>query len=109
MITALQDWLDAYQTELARSGITISVSPVTQGLSKNSIHAEFRTERQECTVQLWETGEADVHFLDWEASDDGVTVRHYEFGSEQELRAVLEELRDRMSSHPTGAAAGGPL
>ena len=90
MLEAFMEWFEAHQALFAGKGIQAQISPATEGLGKNSIHAEFITPTHEWTVQLWETGESDFHWLTWEAADDGVCVTHHEFGEPEELIAALE-------------------
>src|SRR5438093_1284477 len=98
MIDALKQWFEDQHSLLTRLGVSVQVSSPTRGLSKNSIHADLKTDRYECTVQLWDSGESDFHLLDWEAADEGVSVTHHQFNGTQELYAALDALLKRMSS-----------
>jgi uncharacterized protein involved in type VI secretion and phage assembly len=97
MLEAFRQWFQIHQSLLTQKGVDVRVSPGTQGLDKNSIHAELRTPRYEWLVQLWETGESDFHFLDWDAADDGVIWTHYEFPSKEELYAALDGIIEKLS------------
>jgi hypothetical protein len=98
MIEALRQWLEDRHSRLTQSGVSVQVSSPTHGLSKNSIHADLKTDRYECTVQLWDSGESDFHLMDWEATDEGVSVTHHHFNGKQDLYAALDALLKGLSS-----------
>jgi hypothetical protein len=92
MLETFRQWFEARQELFSHQGINLHLSPTTQGPSRNKIVAELRTARQEWTLELWETGEADFHFLDWEHMENEVVVTHFEFRSTAELRAELDRV-----------------
>lgn len=61
MIHAFQSWIQNNQALLNERRINTHLSEPTQGLSKNSIFADFKSDRYEATVQVWESGESDFH------------------------------------------------
>lgn len=96
MIEAFRRWIEIQRSEPALAGVSVKVSTGTQGLNNNSIYADFRTNRFELTVQLWETGESDLHILDWENPDKGVGVTHYVFTSENDMLSTIRLVIDKM-------------
>jgi len=95
-----RDWLLANQPALDEANIEVTVLGQTQDHVPNSIHVELRSEQYEVTVQLWEDGLSDFHFLDWKAAanpDYQVEVTHHEFQSESELFTALGDLVKRMT------------
>lgn len=100
MIEALRSWFEQNSSLLEEEGISGGLSPGSVGLLKNGISAELKTNHLEATIELWETGESDFHFLDWEATERdpevGVVVTHYDFQGEQELWVALDKLVSRM-------------
>lgn len=101
MIEKLQFWAGQHQRDLARDGIFLKLSQPSDGLPKNGISAVFTSDRFEVTVELWENGESEFYFLDWEAADRDpnyqVEVTHYDFRYAAELYAALQTLVSRMS------------
>ena len=99
-IALFQDWLRENQSRFAHENIRVEASAITP-YSPSSIHVDFFAERHEATVQLWEDGQSDFHFLDWEAAERdpnvGVGVTHYDFTIAGELYAALDQLVNRMS------------
>ena len=103
MIEALRSWFRQNSSLLEGEGISGSLSPGSVGLLKNGISAELKTDHLEATIELWETGESDFHFLDWEAAERdpevSVVVTHYDFRSEQEMYAALNNLVNRINGN----------
>ena len=104
MIEAFYLWFSQNHSLLARDGSSINLSPSSVGLPKNGISAVLRSDRAEITIELWETGESEFYFLDWDAVDldpaVGVAVKHYDFANKEELYAALDQLVSRMSLVP---------
>jgi hypothetical protein len=99
-ITLFQGWLKDNQSRLAHENIRVEASAITPYVP-SSIHVAFFADRHEATVQLWEDGQSDFHFLDWEAAgrdpNVGVMVTHYDLVAPAELYAALDQLVNRMS------------
>ncbi len=100
-LQGFRDWRESRQSALDKFNITMTLLGQTQDHTPNSLHVELRSGRHETTVQLWEDGLSDFHFLDWDAAERdptiGVVVTHYEFQNEGELFATLDNLVRRMS------------
>lgn len=96
MIQDFHDWFEKNQNGLNKKRIKTLVSQATQNLDKNSINADFLSDRYEATVQIWETGESDFHFLDWKEANE-VVVTYHKFNSKEELYMALEQLIVQMS------------
>jgi hypothetical protein len=96
MIRAFQDWFHKNRSLLDDRHITVDISKPTEDLSKNSIYADLRTDRSEATVQVWESGESDFHFLSSPSADE-VIVTHHDFESSEQLDAALHQLIEQMS------------
>ena len=94
-IAALQEWLKDNQARLGQEHTRIEIVGTTSHVP-SSIHVDFFAERHEATVQLWEDGQCDFHFLDWEASERdpevGVVVTHHEFRTIGEMKGELDDL-----------------
>lgn len=75
--------------------------PGSEGLLKNGISAVLKSERFEATIELWETGESEFYFLDWEFADRDPDyqpeVTHYDFAAEKEMLSALNRLVNRLS------------
>lgn len=101
MIEKLQFWAGQHQRDLARDRISLKLSQPSEGLPKNGISAVFISDRFEATVELWENGESEFYFLDWEAADRDPEyqpkVVHHDFTNSSELYAALEHLVNCMS------------
>ena len=101
MIEKLQFWAGQHQRDLARDRIFLKLSQPSEGLPKNGISAVFISDRFEATVELWENGESEFYFLDWEAADRDpnyqLEVTHHDFTQAMQLYAALETLVSRMS------------
>jgi sugar phosphate isomerase/epimerase len=99
-IAFFQEWLLTNQARLNHENIRVEVIGITP-YAPSSIHAGFYAERHEATVQLWEDGQSDFHFLDWEAAqrdpEVGVVVTHHDFTMIEELYIALDGLINRMS------------
>lgn len=61
------------------------------------MHAEIRTAKYEWTIELWETGESEFHFLDWGLPDPDVVTTHQEFADKKELYAALDVMLAKVS------------
>ena len=85
---------------MERDGISLDLSKGSEGLSKNGVYAALKSDHFEAGVELWETGDSEFYFSDWEAVERdpavGVVVTHHEFKSPAELYAALDELVNRM-------------
>jgi hypothetical protein len=97
MLQAFRQWFESTRALLTQKGADVHLSAGTQGLDKNSIYADLRTPRYEWYIQLWETGECDFHFLDWEAIDNEVTITNREFAGKEELYAGLDAVLEKLS------------
>jgi len=101
MIEKLLFWAEQHQGDLARNRIFLKLSQPSEGLPKDGISAVLTSDRFEATVELWENGESEFYFLDWEAADRDpnyqAKVTHYDFRNAIELLAALETLVSRMS------------
>jgi len=101
MIETFRSWLFRNQSLLGRDGITFDLSPSSEGLLKNGVSAVLKSERFEVTIELWETGESEFYFLDWEAADRDLEyqpeVVHHDFSDKSQMFAALEQLVSRMS------------
>lgn len=99
-IAFFQKWLTDNQPRFKQENIRVEVLGTTPFVP-SSIHVDFFAERHEATVQLWEKGMSDFHFLDWEAAmrdpTVNVVVTHYEFTTLGEFCAALDGLMNRMS------------
>ena len=104
MIKAFYLWFSKNHSLLTGDGLSIKLSPMSVGLPKNGISAVLRAGRAEVTIELWETGESEFYFLDWDAVDHdpqaGIVVTHYDFIRVEELYAALDQLVSRMSPVP---------
>ncbi len=103
MLGALQAWFHRHEGTLRARGIAVQVRQPSSGFSKNGISADLTTDRAEATVELWESGESEFHYLDWqeaEADKDNAqaAVTHYEFARPEELFAALDALMTRMAA-----------
>jgi len=98
MVQHLQNWVQENGLRLSERNITCSIKAPSRESNKLGISASFTTDRGEATVELWETGESDFHFLDSRSSDVGVRVTHYEFSNMQELYDALENLLKALTS-----------
>ena len=100
MISGFRDWLEGERSRLLRAGIRSEILGQTSFVP-SSIHATLKTERFEGQVQLWEDGQSEFFFLDWEAADRDpnyqVKVTHYDFEVPGQLQAALEALVDQIS------------
>ena len=96
MIATFYHWFETRKVKFAQNGINLNI-PLKIGLSANSAHADLYSERYEWTIQLWDNGLSDSHFLDWESMDKGVETTHYEFTTEQEMLGFLEATLQRMN------------
>lgn len=101
MIDTFRRWALEYGPILKREGISLDLSKGSEGLPKNGISAALKSDRFEATIELWETGESEFYFLDWEAAERdpnvGVVVTHYDFTTAGELYAALDQVISRMS------------
>jgi hypothetical protein len=97
MLEAFRQWLESHQTFLSERGIDVRVSVATQVPHRSSMHAELRTPKYEWTIELWETGESEFHFLHWGLQDPDVVTTHYEFADETELYAALDAMLNEVS------------
>jgi hypothetical protein len=101
MIEAFRLWFSRNHFLLERDGITFDLSPSSTGLPKNGISAVLKSDRVEVTIELWETGESEFYFLNWEAIERdpnaSVVVTHYDFTPVEELYAALDQLVNQMS------------
>ena len=101
MIHWFSEWFSTNSSQSERQGIRISLSESSKELSKNGISAVLKSERIEATVELWETGESEVYFLDWKASDRDPDyqpeVIHYDFENKTDLLNALNNIVSRMS------------
>lgn len=99
-ISSFQEWVLNNRNRLKQENIRIEILGVTP-YTPSSIAADFFGPRHETTVELWEDGQSEFHFLDWEAAErnpeTGVVVTHYDFINTGELRAALDQLVNRMS------------
>ena len=99
-IALFQGWLKSNQTRFTHDHIRVEVLGITPYVP-SSVHVNLFAERHEATVQLWETGESEFFFLDWQAAERdpavGVVVTHHDFTTPAELYATLDELVNRMS------------
>jgi|GEM_PF-5644768 len=99
-IALFQEWLKDNQMRLTHDTIRVEILGITPYVP-SSIHVDLFAARHEATVQLWEDGQSDFHFLDWEAAERdptlGVVVTHHDFIRPTELYAALDELVNRMS------------
>ncbi len=96
MLNTFYQWFESCRSILATQDVRLDIFPATVGLSPNSIHADLRSTRYEWTIQLWENGFSDSHFLDWENMAKGVETTHYDFSTEDDLLTFLEETLNRM-------------
>lgn len=101
MIEAFRQWFLEHRLVLAPDGISLELSKGSEGLPKNGVYAVLKSDRFEAGVELWETGESEFYFSDWEAAERdpavGVVVTHHDFTSPAELYTALDELVNRMS------------
>ena len=100
MISGFRHWLEDNQPRLLREGIRTEILGQTPYVP-SSIHVTLKMERYEAQVQLWEDGQSEFYFLDWEAADHNtdyqVEVKHYDFEMLDQLKTALENLVSRMS------------
>ena len=100
MISGLRGWLEDHQLRLLREGIRPDILGQTPYVP-SSLHVALKAERLEAQVQLWEDGQSEFYFLDWEAADRDPEyqpeVVHQDFTDTSGLYAALEQLISRMS------------
>ena len=94
-IAAFREWLKNNQARLEHENIRVEIVGVTPYVP-SSIHVNLFGERREATVQFWDDGQSDFHFLDWEAAERnpevGVVVTHHDFATSGEMSTELEKL-----------------
>ena len=99
-IILFQQWLEDNQGRLAHDQIRVEVLGITS-YTPSSIHVDLFAARHEVTVQLWEDGQSDFHFLNWEAADRDpnyqVEVTHYDFETAEQLLSALDQLVSKLS------------
>lgn len=102
-IAAFQEWLLKNQDRLSSDKIRVEIIGITS-YNPSSIHANFYASRHEATVELWEDGQSEFHWLDWEVAERdpeaGVVVTHHDFTAVKELDNALSELINQMSPVP---------
>lgn len=99
-IASFQQWLTDNARRFEQDSIRVEMLGITP-YTPSCIAANIIAPRHETTVELWETGKSEFHFLDWEAVEHdpeaGVVVTHHDFTQVEELYAALDQLINRMS------------
>ncbi len=93
MIEAFRRWLLEHRRSIKRDGVSLELSEGSQGLLKNGVSATFNSAHSEAMIELWETGESEFYFADWNTADRDPNyqpeVTHYDFQSEGEMFTAL--------------------
>ena len=103
-IGSLRAWLRENEDVLEASKIKVDILPYTlhYGISASFHHEHFAASFFIWEKLSWDKAMSDIDFVDWPLADQDpeyqVEWTHYEYGAIDEMRTVLDSLRDRLLS-----------
>ena len=99
MLEMFREWFRINAGMLAGKKIDFILSNEVKSSSNNAASVNIETDRHGATVIIWEDGQSDLHFVEWETANGAsdIEVTHYDFSGKEDLYAALENLITRIS------------